>query len=138
MFLRCVFLLSLLALNSPNVAADNYLIRWPAILLPEADNLRIYELAITLKCGDFKAVNNLSDDWNLEIIRPISGISELRAEAGHGASNISSLADFNDVIKISRLPENSNCFELSATVSRFDPDIAIEVTNEEITLIPVP
>lgn len=135
---RCALLLTMLALNSPNVAADNYLVRWPATFLPEADDLRIYEVVISLKCGDFKAVNNLPDDWSLEIIRPISGISELRAEAGHGASSISSLADFNDVIKISRLPENSNCFELSATVNRFDPDVAIEVRNEEFTLIQVP
>lgn len=121
-----------------SACAGNYLLRWPAALLPENENVRIYEVHITLKCGYFKAANNLPDDWNFEIVRPISGISELHAEAGHGISAIASMAEFNDVIKVSYQPEDISCFELTAKINRQEPEFGIEVKNGEFTLVPVP
>ena len=127
-----------LALISQNAFADSYVVRWPTTVLPANEDMRIYELHITLKCGYIKAVNNLPDDWSLEITRPVSGISELHAEAGHGISRIASMAEFNDVIKVSYQPEDIGCFKLSATIIRSGPEVGIELEKKDLVLVPVP
>ncbi len=126
------------ALISQHAFAGNYLLRWPTAVLAENEDMHIYEVHITLKCGYFKAVNNLPDDWNLDITRPISGISELHSEAGHGFSSIASMAEFNDAIEISYQPEDIGCFELTGNIIRHNPEVGIEIKMGDITLVPVP
>jgi len=59
-----------------------------------------------------RAVSNIPEDWNLEIIRPISARTELKASAGHGGSNLENMLPLNGVIVIS--VDEASCFDIKA------------------------
>lgn len=88
---------------------------WPGSLVLPSRDLRIDEIHIVLACGEFRAIRNIPDDWNVEVLRPVSQRSELHLSAGHGGSDLPSLDVLKGAIVVSGV--NSDCFALSATVT---------------------
>jgi hypothetical protein len=86
------------------------------VLQTEKD-LETYELWISLTCGQFRAVRNIPEDWNMEIIRPISERTELKASAGHGGSHLGNMLPLNGVIAIS--VDEAECFDIKAQLVSF-------------------
>ncbi len=68
-------------------------------------------------CGQFRAVRNIPEDWNLEIIRPISARTELKASAGHGGSHLENMLPLNGAIVIS--VDETRCFDIKAQLVSF-------------------
>ena len=60
---------------------------------------------------------NIPEDWNLEIIRPISARTQLKASAGHGTSHLENMRPFNGVIAIS--VDEAGCFDIEAQLVSF-------------------
>ena len=97
--------------------AEQFLLYWPAEVLQSGKDLEIYELSIFVACGQFRAVRNIPEDWNLEIIRPISARTQLKASAGHGPSHLENMRPFNGVIAIS--VDDAGCFDIEAQLVSF-------------------
>lgn len=97
--------------------AEQFLLYWPAEVLQTGKDLEIYELSISVACGQFRAVRNIPEDWNLEIIRPISARTELKASAGHDTRHLENIRPFNGVIAIS--VDEAGCFDIKAQLVSF-------------------
>ncbi len=97
--------------------AEQFMLYWPAEVLQTEKDLEIYEVSISVACGQFRAVRNIPEDWNLEIIRPISARRELKASAGHGGSHLQNMRPFNGVIAIS--VDEAGCFDIKAQLVSF-------------------
>jgi hypothetical protein len=89
------------------------------VLHAEKD-LEIYELSISVACGQFRAVRNIPEDWNLEIIRPISARTKLKASAGHGGSHLENMLPLNGVIVIS--VDEAACFDIKAQLVSYSAE----------------
>ena len=100
------------------VSADNqelHAIVWPSVLVSPSSDLRVDDIRIALDCGEFRKLESIPSDWNVEVIRQVSGRSELHLSAGHGASDLASLGPLNGSIIVSGSTER--CFSLSITVT---------------------
>jgi hypothetical protein len=96
---------------------------WPRELVENTDNLRINEIRLSMDCAEFRGLRNIPSDWNVEVIRPISGKSEMHLSAGHGASDLHSLKELDGAILLGE--QESDCFSLSATVITEDNEIKL-------------
>ncbi len=97
--------------------ADQFFLYWPAEVVQTGKDLEIWEIYISMSCGQFRAVDNIPEDWNLEIIRPISARTELKASAGHGGSHLEDMRPLDGVIAIS--VGEAACFDIKAQVVSF-------------------
>jgi hypothetical protein len=97
--------------------AEQFVLYWPSEVLQTGNDLEIYELSISMTCGQFRAVRNIPEDWNLEIIRPISERTELKASAGHMGSHLENMRPLNGVIAIS--VDEVGCFDIKAQLVSF-------------------
>ena len=119
LFQLIIFLCFLVVVTIP-AHAEQFLLYWPDEVLQSEKDFEIYELWISVACGQFRAVRNIPEDWNLEIIRPISARTELKASAGHGASNLRNMLPFNGVIVIS--VDEGGCFDIKAQIVSFSAE----------------
>jgi hypothetical protein len=97
--------------------AGQFVLYWPDEVLQAGKDLEITELSISVVCGQFSAIRNIPEDWNLEIIRPISARTELKASAGHGASHLENMLPLNGVIVISA--DEAPCFDIKTQIISF-------------------
>ncbi|WP_430390005.1 hypothetical protein [Dyella sp. 20L07] len=115
---RSAFLLfGLLVSFSGAVPAEDHelhAIIWPNAFISPRGDLRVGDIRIALDCGEFRGLKSIPSDWNADVTGPVSGRSELHLSAGHGASDLASLASLNRVIVVSGVTEK--CFSLSITV----------------------
>jgi hypothetical protein len=95
-------------------SAKEVWVSWPARTLQPAAEMNITDVKMTVRCGEIRAVRSIPPDWNVQVTRPISGVAEFRAEAGHGASSIPNLKPFEGVIAISH--EDESCFDVKAHI----------------------
>ena len=114
--LLTIFLGFLVAAAFP-AHAEQFVLYWPTEVLQTGKDLEIYELSISVTCGQFRAVRNIPEDWNLEIIRPISARTHLKASAGHGGSHLKNTGPFDGVIAIS--VDEAGCFDIKAQLVSF-------------------
>ncbi|HXS52890.1 MAG TPA: hypothetical protein VN782_10200 [Usitatibacter sp.] len=87
---------------------------WPHLALSKDRGERIDSFEIQVTCGEFRGVSNIPKDWSLEVVSPSSGITHLRASAGHGAAMIWSLRKMEGSISIGAI--DPSCFDISAQV----------------------
>jgi hypothetical protein len=97
--------------------AQQFVLYWPDEVLQAGKDLEIIEISISVACGQFRAVRNIPEDWNLEIIRPISARTELKASAGHGSSHLENMLPLNGFIVIS--VDEAACFDVKAQLVSF-------------------
>jgi len=111
-----IILLFMVAIAFP-AHAEQFVLYWPDEVLQAGKDLEIIELSISVACGQFRAVRNIPEDWNLQIIRPISARTELKASAGHGGSHLENMLPLNGVIVIS--VDEAACFDVKAQIVSF-------------------
>jgi hypothetical protein len=120
--LRLLLLAAAIGAAVPTLAADTpankegvYRLTWPHLLLHSENGERVTSFEIKLACGRFRGIVNIPDDWSLKVVSPVSEVTSLHAEAGHGTSSLWSLQPFDGSIKIEIAgPE---CFDISAQVT---------------------
>jgi hypothetical protein len=111
-----IFFVFISATASP-AHAEQFVLYWPDEVLQTDKDLEIYEISISMACGQFRAIRNVPEDWNLEIIRPVSARTELKASSGHGASHLKNMLPLNGVIVIS--VDEATCFDINAQLITF-------------------
>lgn len=123
------------ALSAPAATPQpqRFAIHWPNGLLHPVPGTRIDEVHLRLACGSFRAVDNVPIDWNLEIVRPISAVSELHMTEGHGASALPDLQPLDGVIVIEN--EEDDCFDVSAVVWTATREIHLD--RHQLRLVPI-
>jgi len=87
-----------------------YGLHFPTLLLNSGES--IDQIDISVACGHIEAVIHIPNDWNVEIIRAISGVEELHASAGHGGSMLESIDEINGSVKV--VIGEKSCFAVSA------------------------
>ena len=113
---------------SPVLAAEEVKrqrLYWPQLAIAKDRGERVEAIAVEMKCGRFRGVSSIPNDWSVEVISPSSEITQLRASAGHGVSMLWSLREWDGSIVISG--KESECFDISASVT---VDIAGQSTKE--------
>jgi hypothetical protein len=107
---------SLLAISVPGVAgtgnAGSYRLFFPSIALEKDE--RITGVKVEVTCGYIRGVKPAPDDWGYLVRSPISSLSTLEASAGHGASWLWSIREWNGAVHIA--PYDLSCFDVAATV----------------------
>jgi hypothetical protein len=113
-----VFAVFAVLATSPVLAAEAakwQRLYWPQLTLSKDRGERVEAIAVEMKCGRFRGVSNIPNDWSVEVVSPSSEVTHLRASAGHGVSMLWSLREWDGSIVISG--KESECFEISATVT---------------------
>jgi len=103
------------AAASDSAQPRKYRLYWPTLTLAKDKGERIESLQVLVSCGRFRGVTEIPSDWSLEIASPSSGNTTLRADAGHGATTLWNLHQFNGTILISI--EDRSCFDISGEVT---------------------
>jgi hypothetical protein len=106
-------------------AAKRHRLYWPQLAISKANGERVDAIAVEMKCGRFRGVSTIPNDWSVEVLSPSSEVTHLRASAGHGASMLWNLREWDGSIVVS--VEDSECFDISASVT---VDIAGQSTKE--------
>ncbi len=111
-----------------------YRLFFPSIVLAVEDGERIESLEIFLSCGEFRGVSTSPHDWSVEIISPSSDVTTLRASAGHGATSLWNISDWNGAIVLE--VTEPTCFEVSAVVTSAKSGQTVEhkIGNKELIL----
>lgn len=95
----------------------------------------IEEIHVEVACGHIESVAAIPMDWNIDVVRIISGVEEFHATAGHGASRIWSLGKFNGGIRV--VPLEAECFDVNAKVLVSGENVReIEIPRSKLKLIP--
>ena len=83
---------------SPVLAAEEVKrqrLYWPQLAIAKDRGERVEAIAVEMKCGRFRGVSSIPNDWSVEVISPSSEITQLRASAGHGVSMLWSLREWD-------------------------------------------
>lgn len=109
--MKCLVALALCLSASLTSAAGpaSYGIHFPKAFLKPGE--RIDEIVMKVSCGHIEAITHIPDDWNMEVIRAISAVEELKASAGHGGSMLEKVEEINGAIRVS-VGEKA-CFKVS-------------------------
>ncbi|MES2038470.1 MAG: hypothetical protein V4495_11560 [Pseudomonadota bacterium] len=95
--------------------ASTFRIFFPRLMLANGDGERVTEIKLTQACGEFWGMAGIPKDWGVEIVSPSSGTASLHASAGHGASSLFDLQNWNGVVQISGT--HARCKDLSAVIT---------------------
>ena len=110
-----------------------YRIIFPSVQLKPYEQIESFRVFVP--CGHIQSIVGIPFDWNVEVIRMISGEEELRASAGHGISYIKSMESFRGVIRVEAM--ESSCFSVRAEITAvFDDDRIIKLSREQLKLVP--
>jgi hypothetical protein len=106
--------------------------------VPLSAGERIESVEVVIGCARFAAIHRIPDDWSVEVSGPVSEVSTLKAEAGHGSTSLWSSRDFEDFFTL-RLLEPS-CFSIrgSATAFTGDTERTLSFTQSDFVLKPSP
>ena len=69
-------------------ADDHYyrLVSFPTVALKTNAGERIESVEVVVSCGRFAAINRIPSDWSAQVVSPVSEVTTLRMEAGHGST----------------------------------------------------
>jgi hypothetical protein len=117
---------------SANVFAEDYRLYFPDIKLNPDEQIESFQVKVP--CGHIHSIVGIPDDWNVEVIRRISGVEELHASAGHGASYKRDMKFADAVIHIISLEKA--CFSVEADITAtFDEDRIIHLYRRDLKLL---
>ena len=119
--IRIIILMMLLLITSlfttAGYAAEShqvYRLFFPNMNLAKDGSERIEEVHLSVACGHIEAITKIPYDWNIEVVRAISGVEKLNASAGHGGSRFSGIEELDGAIRIT--VAEKGCFDVSATI----------------------
>jgi hypothetical protein len=92
-----------------------WLVGFPSVQLTSSVGERISGFQVEIRCGRFIAINNIPFDWSANVTTPLSTVSTLRMEAGHGTSWLSTSDELQNAVAIERPADR--CFNLTASVT---------------------
>lgn len=120
--------------TAPHAANYPMNVSFPDISLSEGERIEAIEVVIT--CGRFASIRHIPDDWSVEVVSPVSEVSTLKAEAGHGSSALWSSHALKDFITISNC--SSSCFSIkgTASLSTADKERKISFTQADFKMRP--
>jgi hypothetical protein len=114
---------------------QEYWLYFPKINLSQGNSEYIEEIHLSVACGHIKTIDKIPDDWNIEIVRMISGVETLNASAGHGASRLSEIEKLNGAIRI--IVGEKGCFKVTGTILVSGKNIRqVELSHSELILKP--
>jgi len=101
-------------------ATDHYYrtVSFPRVALAEGE--RIESVEVVISCARFSAIHHIPNDWSAEVVSPVSEVSTLKAEAGHGSSSLWSSRELAKFITI--LVCDPSCFSIKGTATVFTAD----------------
>jgi hypothetical protein len=102
---------------------------FPPIKLDSANYERVSGISLFIKCGEIRALRHVPPDWSFQSRGPISREVEFHAGAGHGATWLWSIDQWNGSIAVA--PTDQACFDISAKIFT---DGQVDEKNQEITL----
>ena len=110
-------------------------VRFPDIKLDSAVGERISGVSLFLECGEIRAVKHIPADWSFQSRGPISRKVEFHAGAGHGATWLTSIDEWNNSIAVATVDQS--CFDISATVfTDGDRSREIKLSKRQLRLMP--
>ena len=140
--MRIIILMMLLFVTSLSTMAgysaeshQGYRLFFPKINLSKEGGERIEEIHLSVACGHIEAITKIPDNWNIQLVRMISGVERLHASAGHGGSRLSGIQKLNGAIRIT-VRENE-CFDVSATILISGENIRqVDLPRSKLKLLP--
>ena len=102
------------------VKMERYRVYFPNLPLARAQFERVTAIEVIVKCGEIRGVSRIPEDWWVEVRGPVSvenqnyHQSALGASAGHGATWLNDLSEWNGSIAVAAL--DSKCLAVSATI----------------------
>ncbi|WP_233840433.1 hypothetical protein [Dyella sp. 2HG41-7] len=123
------FLSSAASMAAPHSHA--YRLFFPHLALNQDEQIEGFKVVIP--CGHIESIVGIPPDWNIEVTRAISEVEELHASAGHGASYVRQMDEFNGVIRV--VSTSDDCFTVSSEITVvFDNERVIKLSRKELTL----
>jgi hypothetical protein len=122
--------------GAPLKSGTRYRIFFPQLTLNSADGERIDRLDISMACGSFRSISTIPEDWSVQVVSPSSARTSFAADAGHGATSLWNLRQFQGALTIS--VDERECFELSAKVTAVMQDSSriIDIPLSKLVLRP--
>lgn len=73
-------------------------VSFPKVTLATGE--RIESVEVVISCARFTAIRHIPNDWSVGVTSPVSEVSTLEANAGHGSSSLGNSRDFDNFITI--------------------------------------
>ena len=93
--------------------AVRYKVSFPHVNLQSERGERIYFVKVVMHCGRFIAINLIPDDWSANAVGPVSEMTHLEMEAGHGTSALWHSEDLDGFLSILA---DSSCFDITSSM----------------------
>ena len=104
---------------------------------------RIEAVQLVMHCGRFASLNYIPDDWSAQVAGPVSEETILHMQAGHGASMLWRLSDFDGFVTVIAC-ESSGCFDIAGSVGLYsyvdgeEHERKVDYMQAELILKPPP
>jgi hypothetical protein len=130
-------------MSAPKEAVDHYyrVVSFPKVALKSEPLERIESLEMEMHCGRFVAINRIPNDWSADVVSPVSEVTKLRMEAGHGSSELCSSSDLDGFVTV--LVCEPSCFRITASVmvSSYDQKLherKVTFKQSDLVMVPAP
>ena len=109
-------------------------VSFPNITLAAGE--RIESVEVVISCARFTAIRHIPNDWSVGITSPVSEVSTLEANAGHGSSALGNSRDIDNFITIKVC--DPVCFDIKGTavVVVGDSERTVAFTRKDFGLKP--
>ena len=122
--------------HTPAPVANHYYrtVSFPNIELAAGE--RIESVTIFIHCARFTAIRHIPNDWSVGVTSPVSEVSTLEANAGHGSSALESSHGLDDFIAIRICDPAGFDIKGTATVGNGDSERNLAFTQKDFGLKP--
>jgi len=122
--------------HTPAPIADHYFrnVSFPNITLAAGE--RIESVEVIISCARFTAIRHIPNDWSVGVTSPVSEVSTLEANAGHGSSSLGNSRDLDDFITIRICDPSGFNIKGTATVVTGDSVRSLAFTQQDFGLKP--
>ena len=126
----------ILTLSCFSFSEQTMVFSFPDSVLKTEEGRRFTSFVLVIPCGEVRSIGHIPTDWNIRVVRPISGVAFFEAETGHGASQLDNLAPFNKKIVIAI--SEKGCFSLRANiVTDYENNLVFEGKQLGVNPFPV-
>ena len=101
--------------------------------MPLEESERIAGMDLTISGGIVRAVHNIPADWQLSVHGPVSGVTTLELQAGHGVSYHTDCKQFRGFVTVQQLSSNMTVTG-NMSLSRLGEDTSRTIPADSIIL----
>ncbi len=122
--------------HTPAPVANHYYrtVSFPNIKMAAGE--RIESVEVVISCARFTAIRHIPNDWTVGVTSPVSEVSTLEANAGHGSSSLGNSRDLDDFITIRICDPSSFDIKGTAVVVVGDLERTVAFTRKDFVLKP--